>query len=193
MESTNDEKFRKAIAPKSDQLNGDDLISGPITIKVVKVHVRDADQQPIDVHYDNDNGKPYKPCKSMGRVLAQCWGGPSKWIGKTMTLYRDEKVTWAGMEVGGIRISHLSDIAKPITMSLSASNKSKKPYTVQPLVVAPDSKPSLDDYIHDIATVPTTEGLEKKFKEAYKAYPDAESRDKLTLAKDKRKEDLSAP
>jgi hypothetical protein len=73
----------------------------------------------------------------MGRVLAKCWGGPATWIGKSMTLYRDEKVTWAGMEVGGIRISHLSHIPEKITMALTASKNNRKPYEVKPLAVAP--------------------------------------------------------
>ena len=192
MEPTNDEKFKKAIAPKSDQLNGDDLISGPITIKVLRVHVRDADQQPIDIHYENDSGKPYKPCKSMGRVLGYCWGGPSKWIGKSMTLYRDEKVTWAGMDVGGIRISNLSDIAKPVTMSLTANNKSKKPFTVQPLVTDEAPMPTLEDYLSDIATAPKMDGMQIKYNAAYRTFTDKESREKIVAAKEQRKKELTA-
>lgn len=148
MEHTNDEKFRKAIAPKSDQLNSDDLINGPITIRVLKINIRDSEQQPIDIFFEGDNGKPYKPCKSMGRVLGKCWGGPSTWIGKSMTLYRDEKVTWAGMEVGGIRISHMTDIPEKITMALTASKNNRKPYVINPLVVKNAPKqPQIDPEI----------------------------------------------
>lgn len=51
-----------------------------------------------------------------------------------MTLYRDPKVKWGGMEVGGIRISHLSDLPKgKHTMALTETKGSKKLFTVEPL------------------------------------------------------------
>ena len=50
-----------------------------------------------------------------------------------MTLYRDPAVKFGGLEVGGIRISHMSDIAKPITMALTATRANRKPFTVQPM------------------------------------------------------------
>ena len=75
-----------AIVPKSDQLNADDLIAGPITIKVTEVTIR-AGEQPVSIHYEGDNGKPYKSCKSMNRVLVMCWGADAKnYIGRSMTL-----------------------------------------------------------------------------------------------------------
>lgn len=121
------------IKPKSDQLNADDLIAGSITVKITKV-VKRSGEQPIAYHYEGDDGKPYYPCKSMMRVIVAIWGKyADEHIGKQMTLYRDPTVTWAGAEVGGIRISHMSDIEKPVTMSLTASRKSRKPYTVLPL------------------------------------------------------------
>jgi hypothetical protein len=122
-----------AIVPRSDQLNSDDLIAGPITIKITSVSIKTG-EQPIAIFYEGDNGKPYKCCKSMARVMVTAWGADSKqYIGRSMTLYRDPSVKWAGMEVGGIRISHLSDIDSKITMALTATKGSRKPYTVQPL------------------------------------------------------------
>lgn len=129
------------IKPKSDQLNADDLIAGPITVVITKVE-KASTEQPIAVRYDGDNGKPYMPCKSMRRVMVQLWGkDASQYVGRSMTLFRDAKVTWAGAEVGGIRISHMSHIEGKQTMSLTASNKAKKPYVVLPLGdVAPPKK-----------------------------------------------------
>lgn len=127
------------IVPKSDQLNSDDLIAGPITIRIAGVTIRGGQEQPISVHYEGDNGKPYKPCKSMCRVMVTAWGADSKkYIGRSMTLYRDEKVKWAGMDVGGIRISHMSDIDSSITMALTVTRANKKPFTVKP-IAAPQS------------------------------------------------------
>lgn len=50
---------------------------------------------------------------------------------------------------------------------------------------------SLDDALHDIAKVPTLEGLKFKHATAYRAFTDAESRAKIDAAKDKRKAELS--
>lgn len=131
----------KTIVAKSDQLNSDDLFGAPITITVTKVALL-GDEQPVAIHYEGDNGKPYKPCKSMRRVLVNCWGTDGNiYAGRRMTLFRDEKVVFGGAAVGGIRISHLSHIDDAITMSLTATKKSKKPYTVQPLGEVAPKKP----------------------------------------------------
>jgi hypothetical protein len=123
----------KTIAPKSDQMNADDLIGGPMTISITKVSLLAGDQ-PVAISFAGDNGKPYKPCKSMRRVLVQVWGGDgTAYIGRSMTLYRDEKVVFGGSPVGGIRISHMSNISEPITMALTATRASRKPFTVKPL------------------------------------------------------------
>lgn len=133
---TDDEKLLKALAPKSDQINSDDLIGRSLTIKITKIIVKDSDQQPIEIFYEGDNGKPYRPCKSMGRVLRHCWSNqPRAWVGRSITLYRDAGVTWGGLAVGGIRISHVSDIDAPMEMSLTASKSVRKTFTVKPLVI----------------------------------------------------------
>lgn len=122
-----------AIVPKSDQLNSDDLISGPRTITITTVSVG-AGEQPVAIHFDGDNGKPWKPCKSMCRVLVQLWGADGKnYAGKSLTLFRDPAVKWAGMEVGGIRISHMSDIGAAMTMALTATRGKRNPFVVKPL------------------------------------------------------------
>lgn len=130
------------IIPKSDQLNADDLIGGrTLTIKVTKVSLAAGDQ-PVTIHYDGDNGHPYKPGKSMRRVLVHCWGADgNKYVGRSLTLYCDEKVQFGGMAVGGIRISHMSHIDAPVTMALTATRASRKPFTVKPLKIA-DAPPA---------------------------------------------------
>ena len=129
------------IAPKSEQLNADDLIVGPITIKVTKVELR-AGEQPIAVSFEGDGGKPYMPGKSMRRVMVRLWGPDGNaYIGRSMTIFRDEKVRFGGMAVGGIRISHMTDIPETTTMALTETRASRKPFTVHPLVIdAPPDK-----------------------------------------------------
>lgn len=131
------------IAPKSDQLNADDLIGRSITIRVAKVSLRGEADQPIAIHYDGDNGKPYLPCKSMRRVLVHVWGGDGNvYVGRRMALYRDDKVQFGGLAVGGIRISHMSNITNEITMALTATRANRKPFTVKPL---PDAESTEGD------------------------------------------------
>jgi len=132
------------IAPKSDQLNADDLIGGVSkTIKVTAVSILAGDQ-PVSLSFEGDNGKPYKPCKSMRRVLVNVWGSDgNSYIGRSMTLYRDDKVKFGGAEVGGIRISHMSGITEPVTMALTATRAQRKPYMVKPLAIS--ESPSAED------------------------------------------------
>ena len=143
---TQENSMAAAIVPRSDQLNSDDLIAGPLTIKVTNVTIRGGQEQPVAISYEGDNGKPYKSCKSMNRVLVTCWGADAKqYVGRSMTLYRDPEVKWGGMAVGGIRISHLSHIKEPMTMALTATKGSRKPFTVRPLKEStPQPSPSAD-------------------------------------------------
>ena len=128
--------LRWTIVPKSDQLNAEQLLGGPITITVTGVEVHDSAEQPISIRYENDDGRPYKPAKTMRKVLIFAWGSDgASWRGKSMTLYNDPSVRFGGTAVGGIRISHMSDIAKQIDISLTATKGKKALHTIEPLVV----------------------------------------------------------
>jgi len=164
------------IIPKSDQLNADDLLAGPMTIKITDVTVRGGQEQPVSIHFENDNGKPYKPCKSMSRVLVTVWGPDSKqYIGRSMSLYCDPKVKWGGMEVGGIRISHMSDIDSAITMALTVTRANKKPFTVNPLKVeqAIDWTAQIDEAVSVAALGAVWKQIPSKDKPKYEAAKDA--------------------
>lgn len=178
------------IQPKSDQLNFDDFCGGKtLTIKITKVS-KVSGEQPIVINYENDNGKPWRPCKSMCRVLVNCWGGNGQsYVGKSLTLYGDPTVKWAGMEVGGIRISHMSDIPAERVMALTTSKSNRKPFTVKPLVV--EQTISADDWIKDIESVPTLEGLKHKFSQAQKLFKDSQDFARIHAAKEKRKAELT--
>lgn len=125
----------KTIIPKSDQLNADDLIAGPVEITITRVRGCDEADQPIAVHFEGDNNKPYKPCKSMRRVLVRAWGADgAQFAGRRLRLYRDEGVQFGGIKVGGIRISHMSHIDRPLVVALTVTRAKRAPYTVEPLV-----------------------------------------------------------
>jgi hypothetical protein len=59
--------LQDTIVPKSDQLNADDLITGPITVTVEAVKRSPSPEQPIDIYITGH--RPFRPCKSMRRVL----------------------------------------------------------------------------------------------------------------------------
>ena len=96
-----------------------------------------------------DNGKPYKPCKSMRRVMVAAWGANgNEYAGRSMTLYLDPTVRFGGIEVGGIRISHMSHIDREMVMALTASKTKRTPYTVKPLKIdAPKVTPPAGKYV----------------------------------------------
>jgi len=135
----------KTIAPKSDQMNADDLIGGPKTITITGVRGSDSNDQPVSVFYEGDGGKPFKPCKSMRRVMVKFWGkDATQYAGKSMTLYCDPNVTFGGMKVGGIRISHMSGIDGRQEMLLTATRARKANYVVEPLQVQEKQEQALD-------------------------------------------------
>lgn len=70
----------------------------------------------------------------MRRVLVRIWGiDGTAYVGRRMTLYRDEAVQFGGVAVGGIRISHMSGISSAVTTPLTEKRASRKPFTVKPL------------------------------------------------------------
>lgn len=176
----------KTIQAKSDQLNADDLMGGAITIEITKVSAGTT-EQPIAINYKGDNGKPFYPCKSMRRVLVAVWGANGvAYIGRNLTLYRDAKVKFGGIEVGGIRISHMSGIDKPIIMALTASKANKKPFTVKPLVG--QQAPAQDvDYTALLTAAVDDEAL----KAAWLSIPSDKRTAELTAHKDKLKQQLT--
>lgn len=124
-----------SIIPKSDQMNADDLISGPRTITITKVYGTNASDQPVAVSFEGDNRKPYKPGKSMRRVMVAAWGvDVAQYVGRRMTLYNDPTVMFGGMQVGGIRISHMSDLERDLTLLLTTTKSKRSPFTVKRLV-----------------------------------------------------------
>jgi hypothetical protein len=155
--------LRTTIIPKSDQLNADDFIGNIKTITVRAVEKTQTAEQPVNIYYDGDNGKPYKPCKSMRRVLVHNWGADGAlYVGRSMTLYRDDKVRFGGLDVGGIRISHMSHINEPVTMALTATKQSRKPYTVLPLVVESKQEPvSPEDYFALLTSISAAQSLDE--------------------------------
>jgi hypothetical protein len=123
----------ESIAPKSDQLNADDLLTGPRTVTIEKVNAGTA-EQPVNVHLVEFPGRPFKPSKTVRRIMVAAWGKEAaNYAGRRMTLYRDPTVKFGGSDVGGIRVSHLSHIDKRIVLSLPVARGKRAAYIVEPL------------------------------------------------------------
>lgn len=120
------------IVPKSDQINADDFLSGPRTFRIKSVAISPGTEQPVTIQLEDS--KPWRPCKSMSRLLVAAWGADAKeYAGKSVTLYCDPKVKWGGMEVGGIRVSHMSHIDSDLVLALTMTKGKKAPTRVKPL------------------------------------------------------------
>jgi hypothetical protein len=178
--------LRPTIIPKSDQLNADQLVAGPMDIVVTDVRIGSEDQ-PVIVHYEDDGGRPFKPCKTMRRVLIVGWGQDGRdWIGKSMRLYHDGQVRFGGAEVGGIRISHMSDIERAIEVRLSATKGKKALHRIERM-----ERP--DSVLQDISDAPTVEALKDNFGAAWRSEKNKALRPKLKDAYDKRMAELQKP
>ena len=128
-----------SIEPRSDQLNAEDLLTGPRTFTIENVTAGNA-EQPVNVHLVEFPGRPFKPSKTVRRIMVAAWGKDSAaYTGKRMTLYRDPSVKFGGMDVGGIRVSHLSGISKRLVLALTVTRGKRAPYVVEPL---PDVEPA---------------------------------------------------
>jgi hypothetical protein len=130
------------LAAKSNQLTSDDLIAGPMTVKVTEVLPGSDVNRLVVIHFEGDQGKPYLPNVTMRRIIVAAWGKHSTaYIGRSMTLYRNPEVQYGKERVGGIEISHVSDIAAPVSIALTVRRGKKAVFTVQPLKVEPAADP----------------------------------------------------
>ena len=120
------------LEPASEQLDAIELIGGPRTFVIESVSKGPADQ-PVQVHLDGFP-RPWRPGKSMRRVLAACWGtDASVYVGRRVTLFCDESIVFGKERVGGTRIAALSHLDKPKSIPLLVSRGKSAMYTVAPL------------------------------------------------------------
>ena len=121
-----------SIAPRSDQINADDLIAAPATYTVREV-VQGKAEQPFDFLLI-ETDRAYRPSKTMRRVIVAAWGPEaSQYAGRRLTLYREPSIMFGGQKVGGIRISHMSHLDKPLEVMAQTTRGKREKFTVQPL------------------------------------------------------------
>ena len=132
------------IQPNSDQLDACDLISGPRTFIIERVSKGNA-EQPVQIHLA-DFPRPWRPGKSMRRVLVAAWGpDASAYVGRRVQLYCDPEVRFGGQAVGGTRIAALSHIDKPKQVPLLVTRGKSAIYVVKPLADEPTKPAGITD------------------------------------------------
>ncbi|MCM3521748.1 hypothetical protein [Curtobacterium sp. P97] len=125
----------------SQQINADDLLSSPVTVTVTGA-VEGTAEQPVLVSVAEVQGKTYRPSLTMRKVLGAVWGDETNvWIGRRLTLYRNPDIRFGGQVVGGIEISAMSGIDRPVEVSVLEKRGKRKAFTVQPLA---DAAPGRD-------------------------------------------------
>jgi len=179
------------LTPRSDQLNAEDLLTGPRVFTVEKV-TKGSAEQPVEIHLVGLPGRPFKPSKTVRRLLVAAWGSEaSAYAGRRMMLYRDPAVRFGGQDVGGIRVSALSDIKERITLALTVTRGKRAPFVVEPLADEPDGISADDaaEYENQIALVDTLDDL-KALYEQLKSVELGSHRAALTAAVTARKAEI---
>jgi hypothetical protein len=134
----------ETTAPRSDQQNYDDYANGISRVVTITEVKRGSDEQPVEIHLAEFPGRPFKPSKSMRRVLVAAWGPEAAaYVGRRMELFGDPTVKFGGSTVGGIRIGKLSHIEKRMTLGLTVTRGKRAPYVVDPLPDAPAPDPRI--------------------------------------------------
>lgn len=129
--------------PRSDQWNADDFLGGARTFTIAGVREGTAEQK-YDIALEGEP-RAWRPPLGMVRVLMQAWGDESDvWVGRRVTLYRDQSVRFGKEVLGGIRISHLSHIDKVSNYKVTTSRGKRETFTVQPLAAQAPPAPARD-------------------------------------------------
>ena len=120
---------------KSDQLNVDDLVSGPKMVQVEGVRLTNDPQQPIHIFYYGCEGKPFKPCLTVRRILVALWGQDGEqWANRWMNLYVDKTVSFGKQKnIGGIRVNGMSHIQGTANINLTSGRGVKTEYIIKPI------------------------------------------------------------
>jgi hypothetical protein len=127
----------QSIEPRSDQVNADDLVGGPITYTVREVITGKA-ESPFDFLLV-ETDRAYRPSKTMRRIIVAAWGPEaSNYTGRRLTLYREPSIMFGGQKVGGIRIGAMSHIDQRVELMLQVTRGKREKFTIEPL---PDAAP----------------------------------------------------
>lgn len=121
------------IKKNTDQLNYEDFLGGVTRIVTITKVEKGRKEAQYDISIEGDD-RYWRPPATVLKLLVLAYGDDdSNWIGKRAQLFGDPDVKMKGKAVGGIRISHLSHIDKPLEASLTVTRGQSAVFTVQPI------------------------------------------------------------
>lgn len=172
--------MKTTIVQKTDQLNAENLLDGPRVLFIESSEGGQTVEQPIFLHYTGGQGKPYKPCKTMRKMLLLAWGDDGrKWCNQSMRVYCEPTVKFGNDEVGGIRISHVTGIKKDVRAMLSVTRGKKAEFILRPLVLEDTPKAAMQ-----MTDATTLDELVGAFNAAYRAAKTDDEKKALKATRD---------
>lgn len=127
---------RVTIEKKTDQLNFEDFLGGITRLVTITGVKRGNREQQYDISIAGDD-RYWRPAVTVLKQLVEAWtDDATKWVGHRALLYGDPNVMFGKDRVGGIRVSHVSHIDKPVTASLTITRGKRGNFTLEPLTDA---------------------------------------------------------
>lgn len=118
------------------------------------------------VHYEGENGRPWKTSLTARRILARLWTEESdNWIGHTVAVHCDPTVVYAGEEVGGIRPHAATGIDSERVIKLK-ERRGPKPKTFKIVPLRLDSSPQAKPTRIEFSMETYTRAIEKIISES---------------------------
>lgn len=130
--------IREFVKIKSDRLNFEDFIMGSQDFTIAKLG-RKVDQGNVRLLmiFEGREATPYWVPKGMVKCLSnpEGWGESefSEWIGRKVRLFGEPTVVYAGKELGGVRISHISHIPQAYSTKITERRGVRIDYVISPL------------------------------------------------------------
>ena len=125
--------MKVTIEKKTDQLNYEDFLGGVTRIVTIAGVKAGTKEQQYDIAIEGDS-RVWRPAVTVLKLLVAAWGDDAtEWVGRHAELYGDPTIMFGRDRVGGIRVSRVSHIDKPVTASLTETRGKRKSHTVEPL------------------------------------------------------------
>lgn len=130
--------MKVTIEKKTDQLNYEDFLGGVTRIVTIAGVKAGTKEQQYDIALVGDQ-RVWRPAVTVLKLLVEAWGDDAtEWVGRRAELYGDPEIMFGRDKVGGIRVSRVSHIDKPVSANLTVTRGKRSKHTVDPL---PDLSP----------------------------------------------------
>lgn len=125
----------QSLTARTDQINAEDLaVTGPQTYTIREV-VDGKAEQPYDFLLV-ETDRAWRPPVTMRRLVAAAWETTDGKVyeGRRVTLFCDPDVRFGKETPGGVRISHMSHLAKRWQGKIKNGRGKRETFTVEPLI-----------------------------------------------------------